>query len=136
MQTEVIILAQANIGEAYVKAIEKIYASKVTNFNAINIDYNESPSVYIDAIVRKLTHPAYNADTLILTDLYGSTPNNIAFSVQKKCSDRNIRVISGTNLPMLIAIINHLDMPLNQLADMIVNCGKQGIIDDQHKPFE
>ncbi|MEM9222741.1 MAG: PTS sugar transporter subunit IIA [Pseudomonadota bacterium] len=38
---------------------------------------------------------------VILTDMFGGTPSNLAISVM---SDRNVEVIAGVNLPMLVKL--------------------------------
>ena len=44
---------------------------------------------------------------LVLTDLYGSTPSNIA---TRLLDTHNVLVISGTNVPMLMRILNYPDL--------------------------
>jgi PTS system mannose-specific IIA component len=39
--------------------------------------------------------------TIVLTDMFGGTPSNLAISIMK---DKNIEVIAGVNLPMLIEL--------------------------------
>lgn len=52
---------------------------------------------------------------LVLTDLYGSTPSNIAHSLHEYA---NINIVTGLNLSMLIRILNY---PESNLADMTEN---------------
>jgi mannose PTS system EIIA component len=61
---------------------------------------------------------------LILTDLYGSTPSNIA------CKLRNdkVAVITGLNLPMLIRVLNYPALNLHELAEKATGGGREGII--------
>ena len=66
-------------------------------------------------------------DTLILTDLYGSTPGNIAMRL---AAAPNCRAISGLNLPMLLRAINYQNRPLDELADKAAEGGKNGILHD------
>ena len=62
---------------------------------------------------------------LILTDLYGSTPSNIARLLSDKI---NVRSVSGLNLSMLIRVLNYPDLDLTQLADKAISGGKDGIV--------
>jgi len=61
---------------------------------------------------------------LVLTDLYGSTPSNIA---QKLATRKNVRAVSGLNLSMLIRILNYPQLDLEQLAEKAITGGKEGI---------
>lgn len=62
---------------------------------------------------------------LVLTDAFGSTPSNIA---NKVATDRNARVVTGLNLPMLIRIYNYPKRPLAQLAETAVEGGQRGVM--------
>ena len=61
---------------------------------------------------------------LVLTDLYGSTPCNIA---QKLTSQKYIHVVSGLNLSMLIRVFNYPQLTLEELSEKAVSGGKDGI---------
>jgi len=50
---------------------------------------------------------------LILTDLYGSTPSNIAKLLSSKV---NVRTVSGLNLSMLIRVLNYPELDLQHLT--------------------
>lgn len=62
---------------------------------------------------------------LVLTDLFGSTPANIAASLQA-CS--GVRTLSGVNLPMLVRVLNYSDLPLDGLADKAFGGGRDGVM--------
>jgi len=50
---------------------------------------------------------------LILTDMYGSTPSNIA---ARLAVDHKVLVVSGINLPMLVRIMNYPMLGVAELA--------------------
>jgi PTS system ascorbate-specific IIA component len=56
---------------------------------------------------------------LILTDLYGSTPCNVATKIK---TDNNFIVVAGLNLPMLMRTFNAM------LSDKALDGGKNGIL--------
>jgi mannose PTS system EIIA component len=62
---------------------------------------------------------------LVLTDMYGSTPSNVACSLLKQ---PGVEVVAGLNLPMLIRILNYPDLELSQLAQKAVSGGTDGIM--------
>lgn len=62
---------------------------------------------------------------LILTDLFGSTPSNIA---HKLTEIDNTCVISGVNLPMLMRVINYAENSLESLVSKAIKGGKDGIL--------
>jgi PTS system ascorbate-specific IIA component len=62
---------------------------------------------------------------LVLTDLYGSTPSNIACKLP---GSSKVRVVSGLNLPMLIRILNYPDLDLDGLLHKAVTGGRDGVL--------
>jgi len=62
---------------------------------------------------------------LILTDLYGSTPCNIAKNL---LVSSGFRLVSGLNLPMLVRILNYPEVDLDEMTEKAVTGGKDGIL--------
>lgn len=61
---------------------------------------------------------------LILTDMFGSTPSNLACAVSKH---DNVRIVSGLNLPMLIRVLNYPELTLEKLEQKAITGGKEGV---------
>jgi PTS system mannose-specific IIA component len=67
---------------------------------------------------------------LVLTDLYGSTPSNIA---NRLVESHNVNVISGANVPMLLRILNYPQMNLEALAEKAASGARDGIVVSSRK---
>lgn len=66
------------------------------------------------------------AGVLVLTDIFGATPHNIAREVA--CDQRGMTVLSGLNLPMLVRVFNYPDDDLDTLTTKAAEGGSRGII--------
>jgi len=66
------------------------------------------------------------AGVLVLTDIFGATPHNIAREVA--CNRPSATVLSGLNLPMLVRVFNYPDDDLDTLASKAAEGGNRGII--------
>jgi PTS system mannose-specific IIA component len=63
---------------------------------------------------------------VIMTDLFGGTPSNMAMSFLK---EGRIEVLAGVNLPMVIEFCSKREkLPLAELAAELQRCGREGII--------
>jgi PTS system ascorbate-specific IIA component len=62
---------------------------------------------------------------LVLTDLYGSTPANIARSLGAQPA---VRVLTGVNLPMLVRLLNYSGLPLDEIAAKAESGGRDGVL--------
>lgn len=63
---------------------------------------------------------------LILTDLPGATPHNLARSVAAR-DCRQARVLSGLNLPMLLRALTHADLSCAELAERVCAGARESI---------
>ncbi|MDJ0738297.1 MAG: PTS fructose transporter subunit IIA [Gammaproteobacteria bacterium] len=63
---------------------------------------------------------------LVLTDMFGATPHNIAREVA--CGNSRQTVLSGVNLPMLVRIFNYPGDDLDTLASKAAEGGTRGIM--------
>ena len=65
------------------------------------------------------------AGVIILTDMFGGTPSNLALKVMKS---GKVEVIAGANLPMLIKLIEvRSKVPLDEAATVTVDAGRKYI---------
>ncbi len=61
---------------------------------------------------------------LVMTDMYGSTPSNIACSA---IEEGRVAVIAGVSLPMLVKVLNYPQLDLAALTEKVENGGHRGI---------
>jgi PTS system ascorbate-specific IIA component len=61
---------------------------------------------------------------LIMTDLYGSTPSNIAC----KLVTERVIVVAGLNLPMLVRVLNYPRLGLAELKAKALSGGRDGVL--------
>ncbi len=88
-----------------------------------------SPSDRADEIMARVVEAvgSVSADgAIIMTDLFGGTPSNMAMSFLK---EGRVEVLTGVNLPMIIEFFAKRErLPLAELAAQLQNCGREGII--------
>lgn len=62
---------------------------------------------------------------LVLTDMYGSTPSNIANRLN---GDTQVQIVAGVNLPMLVRVMNYPSLNLHELVNKALSGGHDGIL--------
>ena len=62
---------------------------------------------------------------LVLTDMFGSTPANIANGLK---SDSGLQVLAGVNLSMLVRVLNYPALPLPDMAEKALSGGRDGVL--------
>ena len=96
----IVIVSHSNIASEFLSVLEHI-VGKQENIEAISIfSYG-----YVEKKRGKIIKVIKNVDkkkgVIVLTDMFGGTPSNLAISVM---NEENVEVVAGVNLPMLIKI--------------------------------
>lgn len=92
----ILVLTHGNAGEALVKSAEMII-STLENVQAFSLLPGMSPEEFIEIV--KVHLDTLRKGVLILTDLFGGTPFNVAMALSK---NYDINVVSGVNIAMII----------------------------------
>lgn len=113
--------------------------------NTAGVDFEEgcSPAELKEAMVRSM-ESLEGEELLILADLVGGTPFNVAASLKEEFRDRRIKVMAGVNMAALVeAVFSRPMFGLDDLAAAVLAAGKEGMKDldglggeDQAPEFE
>lgn len=124
MSVALLLITHGDIGKSLHDAAITIIGSSSLRTRFLSITTDSQPEQMID-MANDMVNALDSGDgVLILTDMYGSTPSNIACALQY----HNVEVVAGLNLPMLMRILNYPNLPLHRLADKAVSGGKEGVM--------
>ena len=128
MTVGILVISHEQLGAQLVAIAESILCSQMRPVACVSVPGNISPQQlgkYADLIRDSIIEQDDGAGVLVLTDIYGATPDNLAryFGEQYNAS-----VISGVNLPMLLRVLNYSRQPLPQLCDIAVAGATSGIL--------
>lgn len=121
--TYIIVMSHGNLAAELLNSA-KMIAGELKSFQAVGMTAADG----LEGTQRKLTQALKNvpqgANVLILADLFGGTPCNVAMLTAAQSHDR-IKVISGVNLGMVLECAMNSDR--NGLVDHLLTVGQQGI---------
>ncbi len=123
----VVIITHNDIGSEILASAEQIMGRKLPKVRSIGIPGNLEPeqlAAYADEIKTVIEEMDSGRGVLIMTDIMGATPDNLA---QYFAENHKVRIISGINLPMLVRVINYADKPLELLAKIGIVGANKGI---------
>ena len=121
----IVIVTHSELGDALVGAAEFIIGSRPESIESISIDLSENAEKLRQKIDRGIKQVMGADGVIILTDMFGGTPSNLAYSFLE---EGRIDVLSGVNLPILIQAINmRKKLKLDQLAANLEAFGKRSI---------
>ena len=134
MTVSVMLITHQEVGDAMLSAVNSTLGELPLPTTVISIDFSVDPADLKPKLHAALATLESGQGTLILTDLFGSTPSNIATAIADH--DRT-RVVSGLNLPMLFRVMNpnYAELTVDELAEKAISAGREGVIDceDQKK---
>ncbi|MFC4271723.1 PTS fructose transporter subunit IIA [Sneathiella chungangensis] len=95
-----VLVTHGRLAEEFVNATEHVVGPQ-TQVRAISIGPDDDMEQRRQDILAAVSDVESGAGVIILTDMFGGTPSNLAISVMERA---NVEVIAGVNLPMLIKL--------------------------------
>ena len=95
-----VLVTHGRLASEFITAMEHVVGPQ-QQIEAICIGPEDDMEARRNDIAESLTRVDDGSGVIILTDLFGGTPSNLAISLMKS---ENIEVIAGVNLPMLIRL--------------------------------
>jgi PTS system mannose-specific IIA component len=124
MTVGVLIVSHNKIGQELVNTAHQMLASSPLPTKVVSIGIDDNLDSIRAQFDQRLIELDQGNGILVLTDMFGSTPSNIACTVS---SQDNVKIISGLNLPMLIRVLNYPNLSLEQLEQKALSGGEEGI---------
>jgi len=124
MKVGVVIVTHYGLGDEFLQAL-RLIIPEAPEYKSVSLD----PSQSVDDMRARIEEGIRGADggggVLILTDMFGGTPSNVALSF---LDDYPVEVVTGINLPMLIKLATlREEKPLDELAVFIKEYGQRNI---------
>lgn len=127
----ILIVTHNRIGEEMLLTAQNIIGNKLDNIDTISIPGNLRPEklgLYADQVKAGIQALDKGEGVLIITDMHGATPSNLAHYF---ASENNVAIISGLNLPMLMRVMNYAEQPLELLAKIGIVGANKGVTREQ-----
>lgn len=96
----VVVVTHGQLATELLNAAEMIVGD-LPRFVAVSIGWHDEVTVAREALSRAIARVRGTGGVLILTDMFGGTPSNLALSFMQ---DDAIEVVTGVNLAMLIKL--------------------------------
>ena len=125
MSVGVLLLTHEAMGAALVGAARHVLGRLPLPVDVIEVAASADPDHTLRNAAAHARGLDEGAGVLVLTDLYGATPCNVAqrlpsLGITTHC-------VSGLNLPMLLRVLNYPEQSLDELAQTAASGGRGGI---------
>lgn len=124
MTAGLLIVAHAPLASALRQSVLHVFPDGAAHVAAMDID-SDLPFDQLLADARRVMDSLGAPRVLVLTDVFGATPCNVA---QKLADGVRARLIAGVNLPMLLRAMTYRGEPLDALVARAMAGGVQGVM--------
>lgn len=119
-----VLVSHGQLANELLSAAETV-VGELKHVAAVSIGWHDDVELAQAEIERSIKNVSDGSGVLLLTDMFGGTPTNIAAMFLK---EGEVEVITGVNLPMVIKLASqNKEMTLSEMARDVEAQGKQSI---------
>jgi PTS system ascorbate-specific IIA component len=120
----ILIIAHAPLATALRECIAHIYGGCPARIGALDVLPDSDPAEVVAKAHAEIERLREENGALVLTDMFGATPSNIA---ARLATVPEVRVLAGVNLPMLVRAVCYRATPLDTLVEKALAGASKGV---------
>jgi PTS system ascorbate-specific IIA component len=128
MSVGILLITHEGIGNALVEVATRLLHKLPLNTEAFEVPFDADADALLPQASAALRRVDGGHGVLVLTDLYGATPSNIATRLARLGTP--VRRVSALSLPMLLRVMNYADLDLDELPAVAAAGSRNGAITD------
>ena len=119
----IVIVAHGQLAQEYRAAVEHVVGTQ-SNIVAVSIAAECDRNGKETEIRRAAESVDFGRGVVIATDLFGSSPSNLAL---RACTSSDRKIVYGMNLPLLIKLSQSKKLSLSVAVDLALTAGRKYI---------
>ena len=123
MKVGILLVTHSDIGKQLLLTATSIFGKNPFRVELLSVDNYDQPNDVKELAEKYVKFLDNGAGVLVLTDIIGTTPSNIASSINHD----KIKVVAGLNLSMILNVFNYPEKTLDQLSIKALEGGIQGV---------
>jgi mannose PTS system EIIA component len=120
-----LIIAHGTLGESLIHCASHVIGKRPLYVRQLGITIHDEPEAVLHQGRDLLRFLDQGQGVLVLTDIFGATPSNIATQL---LVPGHVEGISGVNLPMLIRALTYREKPMATLVEKTLSGGHDGVM--------
>ena len=120
----ILILSHGAFGESLIHSASHVLGKRPLFLRQLGVTVHDDPEDVLPVAEDLIRFLDQGQGVLVLTDIYGATPSNIAARLIKP---GRVEGISGVNLPMLIRALTYREEPLDSLITKALSGATEGV---------
>ena len=119
-----VIVSHGQVANELLSAAETVVGD-ISHVTAVSIGWHDDVEMAKDQVERAIKSVSQGSGVIVLTDMFGGTPTNIAAMFMQP---GEVEIVTGVNLPMVLKLSsNTKELTLSELASEVESQGKQAI---------
>ena len=121
----ILIVSHGAFGESLIHSASHVLGKRPLYVRQVGITVHDDPDALIPVAEDHIRFIDRGAGVLVLTDIYGATPSNVAARLLKP---GRVEGLAGVNLPMLIRALTYREEPLETMIAKALSGGTEGVL--------
>ena len=128
MAVGILLVTHPGIGNALLDVAATLLRPLPLAVEAFEVPFDADPDAQLPLASAAMRRVDGGEGVLVLTDLHGATPANIAARLARLGTP--VRRVSALNLPMLLRVMNYPELPLEAMPAVASAGGRNGVVLD------
>ena len=123
----ILIVSHGAFGESLIHSASHVLGRRPLYLRQLGVTVHDDPEAILPVAEDLIRFLDQGEGVLVMTDIYGATPSNIAARLLKP---GRVEGVSGVNLPMLIRALNYREATaaVSDLAEKALGGAAEGIV--------
>jgi PTS system mannose-specific IIA component len=120
----ILIVAHGAFGESLIHSASHVLGKRPLYLRQLGVTVHDDPDAILPVGVDLIRFLDRGDGVLVMTDIYGATPSNIATRLLRP---GRVEGLAGVNLPMLIRALSYRDEPLPDVLEKALSGATEGV---------
>ena len=121
----ILIVSHGAFGESLIHSASHVLGKRPLFLRQLGVTVHDDPDAILPVAEDLIRFLDQGQGVLVLSDIYGATPSNIAVKLLKP---GKVEGLAGVNLPMLIRALTYRDEPLDSLLEKARSGAIEGVM--------
>lgn len=121
----ILIIAHGTLGDSLIHCASHVFGGPQERLLQFGVAVHDDPAALLPQVRKLVGELDDGSGVLILTDIYGATPSNLACRLVEPS---RVDCVAGVNLPMLVRAITYRNDPLAAVAEKALSGGREGVV--------
>jgi mannose PTS system EIIA component len=121
----ILLITHGTLGESLIHCASHVLNKRPPRLKQLGVTAQDDPVMLLPQARTLVKELDSGNGVLILTDIYGGTPSNMA---SKLLIPGKVEAVAGVSLPMLIRVLTYRDRDLQTIVTKAISGGCEGVM--------